>query len=227
MATKTFTAAAVLVALVAAKSDHTDSFRYLMEDQEYSFSADAWTAIGAFLAFGWIEQSDRNNLECHSRDLELASGDYQAIRSILTDLGVEDEEEREAAEEEIEKDAKEVWQDFWAECKAASELGAEHGAEHVNDWIEEWRAAPVEDTDEARAADWDHAIKTLDRMRQNNHDWGTSSSEGWALAGEKKLGEMVYLKSEKAKFHYMSGYEAGACKRADEARDELMDERND
>lgn len=226
MATKTFTAAAVLVALVAGESDHTDSFRYLMEEQEYSFAADAWTAIGAFLAFGWIEQSDRNNLECHSRDLELASGDYQAIRSILTDLGVEDEEEREAAEGEIEQEAKEVWQDFWTECKKASELGAEHGAEHVNAWIEEWRAAPVEDTDEARAADWDHAIKTLDRMRRADHDWGTSSSEGWALAGEKKLGEMVYLKSEETKFHYMRGYEAGARKRADEARDELMDERN-
>jgi len=48
---------ALSVALVAAESDYTDSFRSLMEDQEHGFSADAWTAIGAFLAFGWIEQS--------------------------------------------------------------------------------------------------------------------------------------------------------------------------
>lgn len=195
-------------------------------------------AVGRWLAHGWIEQDTTSDIaELRRGDrLELAGGDFEAIRAVFSAVYSEEEEEAEekqnAFQDAVEDAARDFYRSHYEAMHAAHALGAEHGAEHADSWVSDWRREPTnpndperEPTDEEIRADYRSAIKTLERMSTTANDWSTSAAEAWSLTGREETtsGEPEHIQ-EQIRYWYVAGYESGACKRSGELADELFSE---
>lgn len=243
MKTLSSTPFAVVLARVAAKSsDHSKSLASFAARHERGCDEDAADVIGAWLAYGWIEQDTTSSIEelCDGdpERFDLASGDFQAIRSIFEDASDEDDSDEDDSEEldnfesAVESAARDAWENHYKTMHAAHDLGAEHGAEHADSWVAEWRREPTnpndperEPTDEEIYADYNSAIKTLATMSTTANDWSNDAAEAWSLTGREETtsGEPAHLQEE-IRYWYVAGYEAGARQRSGELANELLGE---
>lgn len=211
MTTLTFTSpAADLVALAGDQADSLAKVAARLPDD-----ARAYRLTGAWIAQGWIDAStaDRaSDLEeiTRHRDtrLVLTEPDGQAIASLAAHVTPG---RRQDWIEGACREAAAAWHGYWAAGVEAIVAGRDDGAEHADDL-----ANPAHTGIESEDAS---ELETLRACSRESNDWGTSSSEAWALIrGDDRFGAAW-------KLAYCEAYEKAARERCGELAEELAAEK--